>query len=96
MTSDDDIPVLTNVVKRERRTEPPLTPAVRDRLVADVRARADDAAADIIDDLMTDMHIVIKDLLRTQLHERLTTLVGETIDNYLAEHDALKAQSDEM
>ncbi|MEO0573853.1 MAG: hypothetical protein AAF004_00225 [Pseudomonadota bacterium] len=90
MTSDDDIPVLTNVVKRERRSEPPLTPAVRDRLVAEVRARADDVAADIIDDLMTDMHIVIKDLLRAQLHERLTTLVGETIDDYISEHDALK------
>lgn len=89
--NDDDIPVLTNVVKRERRIDPPLNAATRDALIDAIQARTEAAAANIVDDLMTDMHIVMKDLLRDQLHEQLVDLVAETIDTYLAEHAALKA-----
>ncbi|MEO0615173.1 MAG: hypothetical protein AAFY69_03470 [Pseudomonadota bacterium] len=89
--NDDDIPVLTKVVRRERRAHPTLTPDLRAAVVKDVTAHCRDAMADLIQAAAVDIDALLTDRVMAELMERLPNLVetalAECIAKQEAEHD---------
>ena len=76
MTGDDDIPVLTKVVKRERRAHPALNDTMRRAIIADVSQRVDGMIADAARTMAAD----IDALLTRELHALVETRLPELID----------------
>lgn len=76
MTGDDDIPVLTKVVKRERRAHPALNDDMRRAIIADVSERVDAMISDTARALAAD----IDAMLTRELHELVATRLPELLD----------------
>lgn len=85
MSDDDDIPILTRVVRRERRAHPTLTPELREAVVARVTAQCQDTLADLVHSATLDINAVLSDTLLTELQQRLPTLVEAAVADVLAE-----------
>jgi len=75
--SDDDIPVLTKVVRRERRAHLPLTEGLRTDIAGRISARVEELLDAVIDNAA--------DRLRGQLREEtkagLTSLIEQAIED---------------
>ena len=89
--NDDDIPVLSKVVRRERLALARLTPVLRAAVVKDVTAHCRDAVADLIQAAAVDIDALLTDRVMAELMARLTSLVetalAECIAKQEAEHD---------
>lgn len=82
--SDEDIPVLTRVVRRERRANPTLTPELREALVAAVTARCSDTVADLVQAVAVDIDMLLRDRVMAEIVESLPELVQAALDETLA------------
>ena len=73
--SDDDIPTLTRVVRRERRAHSTLTPALRAAVIETVSARCSDTIADLVQAVAVDIDALLTERVMAELHARLPALV---------------------
>lgn len=94
MSDDDDIPVLTRVVRRERRAHPTLTPELRDAVVASVTARCRDTVADLVQAVAVDIDMLLRERVMAEIVESLPDLVQAALDEALERAAADEAGRD--
>ncbi|MEM8548082.1 MAG: hypothetical protein AAGF46_07975 [Pseudomonadota bacterium] len=86
--NDDDIPVLTNVVKRERRAAPALTEANRQALIEAIEVRTAEALESRIEHVLEQFTGVLQDKLRRELSSLVPAIVDDVFSEWLARHQA--------
>ncbi len=79
MVGDDDIPVLTNVVKRERRAHVALTNDVRQAIVDDISAQVHDMLKQRVQSVAVDIDALLSSKVIRWVEERLPTLIDDAI-----------------
>lgn len=79
MVGDDDIPVLTNVVKRERRAHVALTNDVRQAIVDDISAQVHDMLKQRVQSVAVDIDVLLSSKVIRWVEERLPTLIDDAI-----------------
>lgn len=88
--NDDDIPLLTKVVRRERRAELTLTEDRRAAIINDVTQATNLALNDMFDETAEQLRIVLQETLLMRLAEALPTI----IENVLQQHiDSLESEN---
>lgn len=91
---DDDIPVLTRVVRRERRAHPTLTPELREAVVSAVSAQCRDTVADLVQAVAVDIDALLTDRVMAELVERLPELVDAAVAEALEKQRQAQADDD--
>ncbi|MEM7611495.1 MAG: hypothetical protein AAF270_07450 [Pseudomonadota bacterium] len=83
MVDDDDIPVLTKVVKRERRAEPPLSDTLRNAIIDDVVEQADKVLRNAVEAVAVDIDALLGERVTTLVMARLPELVEQAVERQL-------------
>ncbi|MEN7341610.1 MAG: hypothetical protein AAAFM81_01660 [Pseudomonadota bacterium] len=89
--SDDDIPVLTNVVRRERRAELTLTADRRQDIMDEVTVATSEALTSMLDETAEHVRAVLFEQLQLRLTDTLPAIIESVIQSQL---DKLHADAD--
>ncbi|MEM9171446.1 MAG: hypothetical protein AAGA84_01950 [Pseudomonadota bacterium] len=90
MSEDDDIPVLTQVIKRELSAAPPLTDAARKALLETIEQRTAEALESRLELALEQYAKTLTARLRKDLTTLLPTIVDDVINDWLqAQREAL-------
>ncbi|MFK8051945.1 MAG: hypothetical protein AB8F65_03145 [Woeseiaceae bacterium] len=91
--NDDDIPVLTTVVKRERRAELTLTPERRQAITHEITESASAALHDMLDDASEQVRVVLQEQLLMRLTDALPAMIESVLQTHI---DTLKAEREDQ
>ncbi|MEL7297598.1 MAG: hypothetical protein AAGJ86_08025 [Pseudomonadota bacterium] len=80
---DDDIPIITNVVRRDRRADLTLTAEQRQSITSEVTAMTNTMLDELLNDTAEQVRALLYEQLQLRLADSLPAIIESVIQNHL-------------